>query len=142
MKKMYLSVVEKLSKGKDLPLLIMRLFIAYGFYGPAMMKLKNIDNIVSYFDSLGIPFPAINAYMAAATETTGVVLLTLGLGVRIISLPLIITMIVAIFTVHIGNGFPAAKEGVEIPLYFMIMLFTLMVYGGGKISIDNFLEKK
>ena len=141
LKTTYYNLVEKLSGLKDLPLLFMRLILAVGFYGPAMMKLKNIDNIIEWFGSIGIPMPALNAYLATGTETLGFVLLFLGLGTRIIAIPLIITMIVAIVTVHLGHGFEAGNNGFEIPVYYMIMLFTLVVYGSGKISLDHLLNK-
>ena len=41
-----------------------------------------------------------------------------------------------------GNGFAASENGFEIPLYYMIMLFTLLVIGPGRISVDNFFFKK
>ena len=71
----------------------------------------------------------------------GAILLLLGIGTRIISIPLIIVMMVAIFTVHLGNGFEAGDNGFEIPLYYIIMLLTLLIYGGGKISIDFFIKR-
>ena len=142
MKRYYQLFTEKVSSLSDIPLLLMRLVLAYGFYKPAMMKWQNIDGIIQWFEGMGMPLPALNAYMAATTEALGVLLLTLGLGVRIISIPLMITMFVAIKTVHWGNGFEAGNNGFEIPLYYLIMLFTLLVYGGGKFSVDYFLRKK
>ena len=138
----YQNAVEKLSNLKDLPLLFMRLILAAGFYGPAMMKLKSIGDIASWFESMGIPIPTLNAYLATGTETLGFVLLFLGLGTRLISIPLIITMIVAIVTVHLGHGFEAGNNGFEIPLYYIIMLFTLLIYGSGKFSLDYLLTKR
>lgn len=132
---------SKFSKLKDLPLLFIRLILAYGFFNPAMMKIKDINSIAEWFKSINIPFPVLNAYLATGTEILGVILLTLGLFSRIISIPLIVTMIVAIVTVHWGNGFEAGENGFEIPLYYIIMLFTLIVYGSGKISLDHLLFK-
>ncbi|MDH6253817.1 putative oxidoreductase [Chryseobacterium sp. H1D6B] len=124
---------------KDLPLLFIRLILAYGFFNPALMKLKDIHGIADWFESIGIPFPLFNAYLTAVTEILGVILLMLGLFSRFISIPLLITMIVAVITVHGTNGFEAGENGFEIPLYYMIMLFTLVVYGSGKISLDYLL---
>jgi len=138
----YFKTVEALSILKSLPLLLMRLILAIGFFGPAKMKLGNIDGIISWFESINIPMPALNAYLATGTEALGVVLLVLGFGTRLISIPLIITMIVAIATVHLSNGFEASNNGFEIPLYYMIMLFTLLIYGSGKFSLDHILHKK
>lgn len=133
---------NKISQLKDFPLLFLRLILAYGFFNPAMMKIKDINSIAEWFGSLGIPMPLLNAYLAAGTEVLGVIFLFFGFFTRIITIPLIITMIVAIFTVHLGNGFEAGENGFEIPLYYIIMLFTLMVFGSGKISLDHFLFKK
>ena len=141
-KQKYNNFVHFLQNLKDLPLLLMRIVLAIGFYGPAMMKLKNFNNIVEWFGSIGIPMPTLNAYLATGTETLGFILLFLGLGTRIIAIPLMITMIVAIVTVHLGHGFEAGNNGFEIPLYYLIMLFTLLVYGSGKYSLDYFLSKK
>ncbi len=141
-KEKYYNIVDSFSNLKSLPLLLMRLILAIGFFGPAKMKLGNIDGIISWFESINIPMPALNAYMATGTEVLGVIMLFLGLGTRLISIPLIITMIVAILTVHLGNGFEAGENGFEIPLYYIIMLITLLVYGSGKFSLDYLLNKR
>ena len=127
---------------QDVALLFLRLTLAYGFYGPAMEKVKHFENIPTWFESLGIPFPLLNAYMAVATEVTGVILITLGLCTRIIAVPMIVIMIVAIATVHYKNGFACGHNGFEVPFYYMLMLITLIAFGAGKFSIDNFISKK
>ncbi len=132
----YENIESKLKSLSDIPLLLMRFVLAYGFWGPAMMKWKNMESIIDWFDGMGMPFPALNAYLAATTELLGVVLLVLGLFTRLISIPLMIVMFVAIFTVHISNGFEAGNNGFEIPLYYILMLFALLVFGAGKISLD------
>lgn len=95
----------------DLPLFFMRILLAYAFYGPAMEKWNNMEATIAWFGNpdwgLGLPFPELNAYMAASTEIVGVVLLILGLGSRLISIPLIFVMLMAFFTVHIDHGWLA-----------------------------------
>ncbi|MCL6097511.1 MAG: DoxX family protein [Bacteroidetes bacterium] len=140
--KFYSPIVCEINKLRDLPLLFMRLVLAYGFYTTASMKWSNISGVAEWFGSLGIPAPTFNAYLAASTEAAGVVLLTLGLATRFISIPLMITMIVAIVTVHLPNGFEAGSNGFEIPLYYFIMLSALLINGAGKFSLDNFIGKK
>lgn len=125
-----------------LPLLFIRLILAYGFLGPATMKWNDIHAVGNWFGTLGIPAPHFNAYLAASTESVGVVLLLLGLGTRYIAIPLIIVMSVAIRTAHWGNGFEAGNNGFEIPLYYIIMLLTLISFGAGKISLDAWLSSK
>ncbi len=130
------------SKFQDLALLLLRLVLAYGFFGPAMMKWKDMNAVGEWFASLGYPFPHLNAYLAGITELLGVVLLVLGLGTRLISLLLIFVMFVAITTIHLRHGFQAGNNGFEIPLYYAIMLFTLFAFGPGKYSLEYFLCKK
>jgi len=123
---------------QSISLLFLRLILAYGFYTPAMNKWSDIDAIASWFEnSLQLPFPMLNAYMAAGTEAAGVVLLTLGLATRFISAGLMVVMLVAITTVHLSNGFSAGDNGFEIPLYFFLMLFVLLSHGAGKLSLDR-----
>lgn len=128
-----------LVKGQSIALLLARLTVAYGFYEPAMKKWSDIQSIAGWFDSMGIPLATFNAYMVASTELLGVVLLTLGLFTRLISIPLMIIMLVAIFTVHISHGFAAGDNGFEIPLYYMLFLAIFASYGAGKISLDHLL---
>ena len=142
MKELFITLRNKVNALQDLPPLFFRLILAYGFFGPAMMKLQNVSGIAEWFASMGMPFPTLNAYLATATETAGFVLLFLGLATRIISIPLIVVMLVAIFTVHIGNGFEAGSNGFEIPLYYLLMLVSLIITGPGKISLDAIIEKK
>ena len=140
--KLYNKIITKLEILKDVPPLLFRLILAYGFYSPAMMKLGNIDGIAEWFAGMGMPFPTLNAYMATATETAGFILLFLGLATRIISIPLIVVMLVAIFTVHISNGFEAGANGFEIPLYYLLMLVSLIIIGPGKLSVDALIDKE
>jgi len=123
-------------------LLLARLAVAYGFYEPAVTKWKEIDGIATWFGSMGIPFPTLNAYMAASTEVLGVVLLTLGLFTRLISVPLMLVMVVAIMTVHLAHGYSAGDNGFEIPLYYLLLLFIFISHGAGKYSLDHLIFGK
>lgn len=140
--KIYNELTGLFNNLQSLFLLLARLVLAYGFYEPAMMKWNNIGNVAAWFGSLGIPFPTLNAYMAATTELLGVVLIAIGFLTRLISIPLIVIMIVAIFTVHIGNGFSAGDNGFEIPLYYLLFLGIFLSHGAGKFSVDNLIFKK
>lgn len=139
---LYNRIRNGLNKAQDLPLLFLRLILAYGFWEPAKTKWADINSVAEWFEGMGIFAPKLNAYLAASTEMAGVFLLILGLGTRIICFPLIITMIVAIKTVHWENGFAASDNGYEIALYYMLMLITLMCFGPGKLSIDYLIRKK
>ena len=142
MKTLYNKFVEGTEMLRDIPLLLFRLILAIGFYEPAMMKLKNLSGIAEWFGSMNYPLPGVSAFLAMVTEVLGVVLITLGLGTRVIAIPMMFVMLIAIFTVHISNGFAAGDNGFEIPLYYFLMLFALVVYGPGKISVDSLMGKK
>jgi len=139
LRSIYTTSKDILSNGQSVSLFLARLAVAYGFYEPAMMKWADISAIAEWFGSMGMPFPTLNAYMAASTEALGIVLLTLGLFTRLISIPLIVVMIVAIVTVHLPHGFSAGDNGFEIPLYYMLFLALFASLGAGKLSLDYLL---
>lgn len=123
-------------------LFLARITIAYGFFDPAINKWNNIESTASWFASMNIPYALLNVYLVASLESLGVLLFVLGLFTRLISLPLIITMLVAIITVHYVNGFAAADNGFEIPLYYLLFLGIFASFGAGKISLDYLFSKK
>lgn len=141
-KKLYLIWADKMEMLRDISPLMFRLILAYGFYEPAKNKIADVHAIGDWFASMELPAPYFQAYLATYTECAGVILLILGLGTRIISIPLLITMIVAIKTVHWENGFAASDNGFEIPLYYMAMLLSLLFTGAGKISLDHLIVKR
>ena len=95
--------------------LALRLYLAPIFWMAGMNKLGSMESTIEWFGNpdwgLGLPFPALMAWMATLTEVGGAILLILGLAVRWISIPLMITMIVAMMTVHWQNGWLAIAEG-------------------------------
>ncbi|NOR56562.1 MAG: DoxX family membrane protein [Sulfurovum sp.] len=139
LKTIYPVIRSILSQGQSISLFLARLTLAYGFYQPAMEKWSNISAVAEWFSTMGIPLPTLNAYMAATTELLGVILLTLGLFTRLISIPLMVIMVVAIATVHISHGFSAGDNGFEIPLYYMLFLALFASLGAGKLSLDYLL---
>lgn len=130
----FVRILESL---RDFPPLFFRLILSYGFFGPAMMKLKNFEGIVTWFEGMNYWLPKVNAYLVTGTEVMGVFLLFFGLLTRLISIPLMVIMCVAIVTVHLDKGFQSSAGGFEIPLYYLLMLFSLAVTGGGRISLDH-----
>ncbi|MCW8924036.1 MAG: DoxX family protein [Gammaproteobacteria bacterium] len=95
--------------------LALRLYLVPIFWMAGTRKLGNMEGTIDWFGNadwgLGLPFPALLAWLAALTEAVGAVTLLIGLGVRWVSIPLMITMIVAATTVHMKNGWLAIAEG-------------------------------
>ncbi|HIC43934.1 MAG TPA: DoxX family protein [Sulfurimonas sp.] len=166
-KDLYERGSDLLSKAEDMPLLFLRVVLAYTFFGPAMMKFNDIQSTAAYFEYLGIPLPTLNAYMAAGTELIGAVLLGLGFLTRFISIPLLFIMVIAIATVHGVNGFHVImpgdaftwvnpyinaeevretvvvfQNGYEMVMYYMAMLMVLVTKGAGRLSLDFLIFNK
>ena len=94
--------------------LALRLFLVPIFWMAGTNKLMHFQDTVAWFGNsdwgLGLPFPTLMAALATSTELVGAVLLGLGLMTRLISIPLIMTMLVAIVTVHLPNGWQAIAD--------------------------------
>ncbi len=97
--------------------LALRLYLTPIFWMAGSLKFTDMPSTIAWFGStdwgLGLPLPALMAWMAALTETAGAVLLLIGLGVRWISIPLMITMLVAAVAVHWQNGWLVIAEGTD-----------------------------
>lgn len=94
--------------------LAIRLYLVPVFWMAGTQKLSGIENTIEWFGNpdwgLGLPFPTLLAYMAAYTEAIGALLLLVGLATRWISIPLMVTMLVAIFAVHWDSGWAAIAD--------------------------------
>lgn len=88
--------------------LLFRLFLGPVFISAGLNKLMAWENTVDWFGNadwgLGLPLPGLMAFLAISTELIGGILLILGLATRYIAIPLMITMLVAAFSVHWENG--------------------------------------
>ncbi len=95
--------------------LALRLYLAPVFWMAGTKKLGSMEDTIAWFGNpdwgLGLPFPSLMAWAASLTEAAGAIALLVGLGVRWVSIPLMITMVVAAVTVHWHNGWLAIAEG-------------------------------
>lgn len=114
------SIFDKLRVLDFLGPLALRLYLAPVFWMAGTNKIDfstfmPFESTVSWFGNpdwgLGLPVPTLMAFLAGWTEVLGAIFLLIGFGVRWISVPLMITMLVAIFSVHISNGWLAIASG-------------------------------
>jgi putative oxidoreductase len=95
--------------------LALRLYLVPVFWMAGTMKIDGWENTVAWFGNpdwgLGLPAPALMAFLATGTEVVGAIALLIGLGVRWLCVPLMITMIVAAVTAHLQNGWLAIATG-------------------------------
>ena len=94
--------------------LALRLYLAPIFWMAGSSKLGSFDDTVNYFGNpdwgLGLPFPALMVVLALGAELVGAIALLVGLGVRWMCIPLMITMLVAAFSAHWQNGWQAVAD--------------------------------
>jgi uncharacterized membrane protein YphA (DoxX/SURF4 family) len=112
----YQKLISKLSLAEGLAPLAFRLFLVPIFWMAGTHKIDlatmmPYDSTVYWFgEVLGLPFPTLMAFLAGWTEILGAILLAAGLLTRLISIPLMITMLVAAFAVHWDNGWQAIAD--------------------------------
>jgi len=124
-----------------------RIAIGLAFFHTGTGKFRHFDNIVGFFQGLGIPFPAFNAGLVASMETVGGIMLILGLFTRFFAGGLSITMVVALMTADAQafiSSWSAASENspTDVTAFvFLLFLLWLIFYGAGKLSLDALLRR-
>lgn len=107
-------LMDRLTSAQFLASLALRAYLAPVFWVVGMNKVNSFPDIVNWFGNpewgLGLPFPTLMAFLATAAEVGEAVLLALGLGTRWATIPLMITMLVAAFSVHWVNGWQAVHD--------------------------------
>jgi putative oxidoreductase len=134
----------------------LRLIAGYGFAEHGFAKLlRGSDNFTALLHALGLPMPALFAWLTILTEIVGGTLMLLGALVPLISIPMMIVLVVAIVTVHWPYGFSSIKlqaitpqgahfgePGYETDLLYLACIMTLVLGGPGPCSIDNWLKRR
>lgn len=100
-----------------------------------------LEGTAGWLSSIGLEPGYLMALMAGSAEFFGGLALVLGLLTRPAALVAAFTMLVAIFSVHIGNGLFASNDGYEYALTLLVVTVSLAIQGGGYLSLDNMLAK-
>jgi putative oxidoreductase len=121
--------------------LLVRVFVGYFFMETGWGKLHNLDGFAQRFAGWGIPWPHFNAALSAYTEFIGGLLTIFGIGTRLVSIPMIINMLVAILTVNLKsvNDIDSFVE-LDEPLYALTYLW-LLISGPGWVSVDYLISR-
>ena len=95
--------------------LLLRLYLVPIFWMAGSKKFSNFTSTADWFGNdewgLGLPVPYLIVFLVGLVEILGALFLLLGLGVRLISIPLMIVMLGAAITVHLKNGWLAVAAG-------------------------------
>ena len=148
-------MTNALSKWAPLPL---RLIIGFGFvyHGfPKLFSAGGHDMFVGMLQSIGVPAAGMMAWAVGSVELLGGLALMAGAFVSIASIPLIIDMLVAMFSVHLSNGFNFIHitgmtdagpvfglPGYEVNLLYIAGLLALLLRGPSHLSVDEALAKR
>lgn len=125
-------------------LLAVRLYWGWAFHLAGCQKFEDIEKVAGFFASMGIPFPEINAYLVATLECVGGWCLIFGFASRLVSIPMAITMAVALITAHSVGASEILSDPpkflIELPVSYLVASLTVFVFGPGWISIDFLVE--
>lgn len=143
--KLYETFTKSVDYLRHPTLFIMRLYWGYKFFEAGKGKFGHIDKTVEFFQSINIPAAKLNVYLAASTEMIGGLLLLVGLGARLISIPLAFTMCIAYLTAESEELHAIFREPEKFigaaPFLFLLTAVLVLIFGPGAISIDGIIKK-
>ena len=134
----------------------LRLVIGIGFMVHGWAKLsRGPSGFAKLLTQIGAPLPDATAWVSTFVELLGGLAIFVGAFVEVVSVPLIVMMLVAMFTVHLKYGFSSINTigltrngpqfgppGYEINLLYLAGLLSLISSGAGPLSIDRLLPRK
>lgn len=130
-----------LHAGRWLGPLVIRLVFGYFWLETGIAKVQNLDGFTQRFVGWGIPHPAFNAALSAWTELLGGLLLMFGLFTRLVSIPMIINMLVALALV-VSSRLMGLDDYVEADeVLYITIFFWFLIAGPGKISLDALIAR-
>jgi putative oxidoreductase len=148
-----MPVREAMTRWAPIPL---RLIVGYGFFAHGLAKLaKGPENFVAIVHAIGMPLPHLMAWLTILVELIGGLAILAGALVPLVSIPMAVVLLVAMFTVHLPFGFTSIKlmsvtadgahfgpPGYETDLLYLACLATLVMAGSGPFAIDNMIVKR
>lgn len=143
----------KLSTWSPIPL---RLIVGYGFMEHGYAKLlKGPMAFASILHALNVPSPHVMAWLTILTELIGGFAVLVGAFIPLVSVPMALVLLVAMFTVHLPYGFSSIKlmaitstgakfgpVGYECDLLYLGCIVALVLGGSGPFAIDGFLSSR
>jgi putative oxidoreductase len=134
----------------------LRLIVGFGFMQHGFAKMsRGPDAFAAILHGLGVPAPHFMAWVTILTELLGGLAVLVGAFVALASVPMAILLVVAIFTVHLPNGFSSVKliavtaagaqfgpVGYEVNVLYLACLAGLVLGGAGPFALDTFLQNR
>jgi putative oxidoreductase len=133
----------------DWGLLILRVGLALVFIAHGWPKInpnspmKGVTGMTGFLTQMGVPMPALFAWIVALLETIGSIMLILGIGTRILALAFVVNMAMAIWLARIRmmkSAFAGGNAiGWEFEFVLLVGALALLFTGGGAISLDKMI---
>jgi putative oxidoreductase len=134
----------------------LRLMVGFGFMQHGYAKLaRGPEDFITILHAMGVPAPALLGWATMTVEIVGGAMVLLGALIPLATLPMAVVLLVAIFTVHLPNGFSSIKlqsfdaagahfgqPGYETDLLYLAGMVALCLGGAGPFSIDGWLRSK
>jgi putative oxidoreductase len=130
--------------------------VGYGFFEHGYAKFaRGADGFIAILHAIGMPFAGFFGWATIVIEMVGGLLVLAGAFVPLATVPMVIVLLVAIFTVHLPNGFSSIKlqsydaagahfgqPGYETDLLYLAGLLALSIGGAGPLSMDRHLSSR
>jgi putative oxidoreductase len=133
----------------------LRLIVGFGFIQHGYAKLaRGPEDFINILHAIGVPGTFLVGWATIIVEIIGGFLIVLGALVPLATIPMAIVLLVAIFAVHLPNGFSSIKlqsfdaagahfgqPGYETDLLYLSGLIALCLGGAGPLSVDGLLKR-
>ena len=105
-------------------------------------KMKDLGAFIERIGRMGVPIPSVFGTAVALAEFLGGLALILGLFTRYGAFSFACVMAVAVFKIHLPNGFDSGGNGYEYPLVLLVAAISLILSGAGPVSLDRVFGRK
>ncbi|MFC7397649.1 DoxX family protein [Chelatococcus sp. GCM10030263] len=133
----------------------LRLIVGLGFMQHGYAKLaRGPEDFIGVLHAMGMPLAFLAGWATIIVEVVGGALIVIGALVPLATIPMVFVLLVAIFTVHLPNGFSSIKlqsydaagahfgqPGYETDLLYLAGLAALCFGGAGPLSVDGLLKR-
>jgi putative oxidoreductase len=147
------EILPRLRRWAAIPL---RLIVGYGFMAHGYSKLAHGPaHFAAILHALGVPAPALMAWLTIATELVGGAAVLIGAFVPLVSIPMAVVLLTAMFTTQLQYGFLAIKlqgvtavgaqfgpPGYEVDLLYLACLAALVMGGSGPLAIGGLVGRR
>ncbi len=128
----------------DLAYLLVRVAVGGFVFLHGWTKFTGMNHaaLTGYMGKLGLEPAGFFAYYLVFNETIVALLVVVGLFTQLAALSLVVEFVVLLVLVHVPRGWGMAVNGVEFPLFWLLMLIVILLRGGGPWSLDRKIGKE